>query len=95
MIVPDLKEAKERHAKLVNDEKRQIMCWLRRNTSLTDEAVEENVFKPLLLMLFDAGYEIGCIEMARRVERELRVSRWMFRVAFVATAACVALWLSS
>lgn len=91
----NLKEVNERQAGLLMLEKRRVMCWLRRNTNLDDDAIVDYALKPIADVAFEAGHEIGFTEAMLKVDRIVKraiVAKW---VAVIISAACIAWWWSS
>jgi hypothetical protein len=91
-----LKEVQERHTALVKEEKRKSMEWLRRNTTLTDEALIQNVIRPTAQTAFDAGREVGFVEgmlKADKIINKMMRGVWYRRGFAAATALAVGVWV--
>ena len=91
----NLKEVNERNAALLAEERRRVMMWVRRRSCLDDDEVYTNALKPIAEAAFNAGHEVGFTEAMLKVDRQFKRATVSYWVALIASAACIAQWLSS
>ena len=84
-----IRDVNDRVAKEVHDQQVQFFSWMRRHTTLDDDAVFEAV-QPLSQAHFDAGHEIGFSEALHKAQVDTRGLRFYRLYALVVSAACVA-----
>lgn len=84
-----MKRVAHKNAAVVAEQRRIVMSWLRRETTLTDEEIRKHVLEPLDHAAFRAGFEMGYVEAVAKLTDTLEDAMF-YKIGFVVLSAAIA-----